>query len=135
MTQIVRGYLEIYRNNIVHRDLKPSNIFIKGRTLLIADFGFSAKEVNMRQPCNYNVGSPLYMPPEALVDNQYGFKSDIWSLGVIYYEMLFGKTPWVAHNEKQLNKYIIENPILTKIPKVLTKMSMEFLSRALDPNI
>ncbi len=46
--------------------------------------------------CNYNVGSPIYMSPEALNENKYSYKSDIWALGVIFYEMLTGKTPWKA---------------------------------------
>lgn len=41
MEQLVRGYLEIYRNKIVHRDIKPANIFISGKIYKVADFGFS----------------------------------------------------------------------------------------------
>ena len=40
------------------------------------------------------------MPPEALKHNEYSFKSDIWALGVIYFEMLFGRTPWRTSTEK-----------------------------------
>lgn len=76
------------------------NIFLKGRELKIADFGFATQEALMREPCTYNVGSPLYMPPESLLHNYYTYKSDVWALGVIYYEMLFGKTPWNARTEK-----------------------------------
>jgi NIMA (never in mitosis gene a)-related kinase len=96
MEQLVRGYLEIYRNKIVHRDIKPANIFISGRTYKVADFGFSISAEQIKEPCNYNVGSPLYMAPEVLLKNHYSYKSDIWALGIIYYELLFGCRPWSA---------------------------------------
>jgi serine/threonine protein kinase len=39
---------------------------------------------------NYNVGTPLYMAPESIISNKYSFKTDIWALGVVFYEMLVG---------------------------------------------
>lgn len=100
MQQIIKGYLSIHCNGIIHRDLKPMNIFLKGKELRIADFGFAARAESVREPCTYNVGSPLYMAPEVLLRNHYSFKSDIWALGIIYYEMLFGRPPWNALTEK-----------------------------------
>ncbi len=46
------------------------------------------------------------MSPQALKKNQYSFKSDIWSLGVLYYEMLYGTTPWQATTERELGDKI-----------------------------
>ena len=48
------------------------------------------------------VGTPLYMSPQLLNKEKYTNKSDIWSLGVIFYEILYGKTPWVARNKQEL---------------------------------
>lgn len=83
-------------HGIIHRDLKPANIFLKNDIIKIADFGFAMKHTDSKKYSSYNVGSPVYMPPEALNENKYSFKSDIWALGVIFYEMLTGKTPWRA---------------------------------------
>ena len=48
----------------------------------------------------YNVGSPLYMSPEALKRNIYSVKNDIWSIGIMVYELLHGETPWECKTEK-----------------------------------
>lgn len=84
-SQLISGYLDIYRQGLLHRDLKPANIFMKGDVVKIADFGFAVKIEDIKKNSNYNVGSPLYMPPEALNQNRYSYKSDIWALGIIMY--------------------------------------------------
>ena len=48
------------------------------------------------------VGSPLYMAPQILARKQYGTKCDIWSLGVIYHELLYGYVPWKGRDERDL---------------------------------
>jgi len=77
----------------LHRDLKPANLLIKDKITKIADFGF-AKRVTANSKEAVNVGSPLYMSPEALNSNIYTIKNDIWSVGVIVFEILHGKVPW-----------------------------------------
>jgi len=96
MKQILTGYKSLYKHQIIHRDLKPANIFLKNGEVKIADFGFAMKSSEGKKYCNYNVGSPVYMPPEALNENKYSYKSDIWAFGVIFFEMLTGRTPWRA---------------------------------------
>lgn len=100
LKQIVDGYSEISSNRIIHRDLKPANILLKNHKIKIADFGFAMKSSDSKKYSSYNVGSPIYMPPEALNENKYSFKSDVWAIGVIYYELLTGRTPWKAKTEK-----------------------------------
>ena len=69
-------------------------MFIRMGVVKLADFGFAIAADQCQEKFDYNVGSPYYMPPEALRYNRYSFKSDIWSLGVIAYEMIYGKLPW-----------------------------------------
>lgn len=96
LKQIINGYRNMYKFGIVHRDLKPANIFFVNDTIKIADFGFAIKNSDLKKCSNYNVGSPVYMPLEALNENNYSTKSDVWAIGIIFYEMLTGKTPWKA---------------------------------------
>ncbi len=96
LKQIVNGYRSVHASDVIHRDLKPANIFVAAHSIKIADFGFAVKSSDLKKRENYNVGSPVYMPYEALNDNVYSYKSDIWAIGVIFYEMLTGRTPWRA---------------------------------------
>ena len=49
----------------------------------------------------YKVGTPIYMSPESYLENKYSEKSDIWSIGVVYYQMLYGQCPWVINSESE----------------------------------
>ena len=118
----------------MHRDLKPANIFFNEGKVKIADFGFAIRNSDIRKNANYNVGSPVYMPLEALNDNQYSSKSDIWAIGVIFYEMLTGHTPWKAKTEADLKRQIKAISIKSLIPANITRTSSDFLLKALQVN-
>ena len=135
MNQVINGYNNIYARGIIHRDLKPANIFLRNSDVKIADFGFAMKQNDCKKYSSYNVGSPVYMPPEALNENKYSFKSDIWALGVIYYEMLTGKTPWRAKTEKELAKQLVSIPIKKLMPPSISPSSENFLLRTLTVDI
>jgi serine/threonine protein kinase len=93
------------------------------------------KQTDCKKYSSYNVGSPVYMPPEALNENKYSFKSDIWALGVIFYELLTGKTPWRAKTEKELAKQLISIPIKKLMPPSISQSSENFLLRTLNIDI
>lgn len=90
LKDIVAGFVEIGEKSFLHRDLKLANIFMSDDRAKIADFGFAKKIRFASEKEKYNVGSPLYMSPEALKRNIYSLKNDIWSIGVMAYEMLHG---------------------------------------------
>ena len=76
------------------------------------------------------VGTPLYMSPQLLKKAKYTNKSDLWSIGLIYYEMLHGRTPWPASNELQLL-----NGIYSKKPSFhssVSNVSKDFILKCLE---
>jgi serine/threonine protein kinase len=64
----------------------------------IGDFGFAKKTKTTVE--KYNIGSPVYMSPESLKRNIYSIKSDIWSIGIMAFEMLHGELPWKCQTHK-----------------------------------
>ena len=110
LIQILNGFGELIKNGITHRDLKPENIMVKDKVLKIADFGF-AKMTESAAFLKTMVGTPAYMPPQILSEERYTYKCDIWSLGVMTYEMIVGKLPWVF-TEKTIDAF--KKEILTR---------------------
>lgn len=93
MKQIIKAFQELQKRNVIHRDLKLENIFINGTDIILGDFGV-AKVV--KEMTSTTVGTPLNMAPEVMARNDYDSKSDIWSIGIVFYELLIGKAPFFA---------------------------------------
>lgn len=79
--------------NIIHRDIKPANIIVCGDNIKLADFGFVNNRINEKLRM---AGTPIYMSPENVLSNNIGYQSDIWSVGVTFYVLLFGARPFVG---------------------------------------
>ena len=88
---------------IIHRDIKPENILINNGCIKLADFGFCRKLKN-DDLARTRVGSPIYMAPEILFDKPYTDKCDIYSLGVLLYEMLFARAPFESNSLPDLKR-------------------------------
>lgn len=114
--QICRRFLQqlalalkyLRNNNVCHMDLKPQNLLLIRRpqlTLKVGDFGF-ARFLSNSQTKFAICGSPLYMAPEILLKNKYDARVDLWSVGVIMYECLFGEAPYSSNSFQELAEKI-----------------------------
>jgi predicted Ser/Thr protein kinase len=110
--QICRGLDYAHSNGIVHRDVKPANIMLMPNgTVKIMDFGI-AKTGGQVTNTGQVLGTPNYMAPEQVKGRPLDGRSDIFSLGVILYEMLTGEKPFVGQNVTTIiYKIVNENPI------------------------
>lgn len=102
-TQICDVLEEAHRLGIVHRDLKPSNILLGKRGVCVLDFGVAkvlassaeATHTHASTGSGQIVGTPRYMSPEQCLGQRVGARSDLYSLGILLYEMLAGRPPFV----------------------------------------
>ena len=133
MKQIVDGIKYLLNNQIMHRDLKPHNILLNDKgELKIADFGF-ARHFENDGMVETLCGTPLYMAPEIMKKQKYTVKSDLWSIGIIMYQMLFGRRPYDANNIFDLmNK--IENKKLNLIDYNVSSESKDLIIKLLKIN-
>ena len=93
--QIARALEHAHSKGIVHRDIKPQNVMIlRDGTIKVADFGIAALETRQEQRSDQTVGSVHYIAPEQARGEQPDTRSDIYSLGVVMYEMLTGRMPY-----------------------------------------
>ncbi|KDP33871.1 hypothetical protein JCGZ_07442 [Jatropha curcas] len=94
--QVLKGLLYLHHEkHIIHRDLKPSNLLINHRgEVKITDFGVSAIMASTSGQANTFVGTYNYMSPERISGLKYGYKSDIWSLGLLLLECATGQFPY-----------------------------------------
>ncbi|CAK7352544.1 unnamed protein product [Dovyalis caffra] len=94
--QVLKGLLYLHREkHIIHRDLKPSNLLINHRgEVKITDFGVSTIMQSTSGQANTFVGTYNYMSPERISGGRYGYKSDIWSLGLVLLECATGQFPF-----------------------------------------
>lgn len=112
MTQILDAFSYAHDHGIVHRDIKPSNIFItRDGNIKVLDFGIA--NIISDSSKKDMAGSPGYMSPEQISGNKTDIRSDIYSLGVLFHEMLTGRPPYDLNSftSSQVARLILEQPL------------------------
>ncbi|MGB2905747.1 MAG: protein kinase, partial [Candidatus Aminicenantaceae bacterium] len=138
--QISEGLAEAHKTGIVHRDLKPANIMIDDNgNVRIMDFGIArALKGKGITGAGVMIGTPEYMSPEQVDGKEVDLRSDIYSLGIILYEMTTGKTPFEGESPFTIGiKHKSETPkdpreLNTQIPEGLGHVILKCLEKEKD---
>ncbi|QKF93626.1 serine/threonine-protein kinase [Fadolivirus algeromassiliense] len=139
--QLANGLRYLDKHKIIHRDIKPKNILLTNsrKVLKIADFGF-AKKIKNQSLHDTICGSPLFMAPEIMNSNRYNNQTDLWSIGMILYVMLYGNHPFANCKSLQdlkdsLSKTMIEIPPSNTKNKNVSDECLELLNQLLQKKV
>ena len=135
--QIAKGLQSAHQHGILHRDVKPANVMIdKSRRIKLLDFGIAKIRSLGLTKTGVTPGTVSYMSPEQIRGEELGPPSDIWSLGIVLYEMLAGRRPFVSDADQAVIYLILNEEIdfsgasLEHVPETLRQV----LSLALQKN-
>jgi len=132
---IASGLAKAHERGISHRDIKPGNVIVaKDGVARIIDFGLARSAETTATVDGSARGTPLYMSPEQASGKQLDFRTDLWSLGAVLYEMLAGRLPFSGDTQLQVMQAILNNP-LTRLRDIRPGLPPEvdrIVSRALE---
>jgi len=125
--QVLGGLQEAHDQGVVHRDLKPQNIMVDGQGIAhLMDFGIArSTDTTGMTATGAVVGTPDYMSPEQVKGQKAGPPSDVFSFGVILYEMLTGDVPY--HADTPMSKIVMRLTERPRPPRELTKELPKYL--------
>ncbi|HEU4411711.1 MAG TPA: protein kinase [Polyangiaceae bacterium] len=109
--QIAEGLAAAHAQGIIHRDLKPENVIVRsGGQAVVADFGLARAPLADRNSTTSGAGTPAYMSPEQLRGEPLDARSDLFSLGIVAFEMLTGRSPFEGGSAATKASAILRDP-------------------------
>jgi len=132
--QVLNACKSLVQYNIMHRDFKPSNILFHNNIVKVADFGFCKPLTSSFEVTETMVGSPIYMAPEILKGRPYSSKADIYSLGVMLYETLYGVAPFEELDIPGLLRKIEQGKLVFHSYNPISSSTEHILRRMLEPS-
>lgn len=138
-TQIAKALSHAHEKGIIHRDIKPQNIMLlKNGLIKVADFGIASLENSIEIPSDEAVGSVHYIAPEQARGAAPDARSDIYSLGIVMYEMLTGKLPYTGNSAVEIavmhmnTDAVAPREINPAIPEELERITLKAMSADID---
>lgn len=129
---VLRGLRHIHSRGFAHCDVKLGNILLFGDgAVKIADFGLARDLTASKEGAEIR-GTPLYMAPESVNDNEYGAAADVWALGCAVVEMFSGETAWSVGEGSHFMSFLLRIGVgeeLPKVPEELSEEGKDFLSK------
>lgn len=129
--QVIAAILFLHEHNIIHRDIKPENLLLTDEDIIkLCDFGWS-KEIDLAKRSTF-CGTVEYMAPEIVNNENYDLGIDIWSLGILLYELIHGFSPFNAKNSHEIMLKIKEHKIIYY--KTISDECKHLIEVLLNPN-
>ena len=131
----------IHSQNVIHRDIKPANLFMTNdKTIKIGDFGVAAKmagmKTNINNAANFSgtvVGSPMFMSPEMIREEEYDKKTDVYSMGIAMYELCFFQSPKKAGLNAD-GQVLFKDVAIVKNKNIYTNQLLTILQLMIEEN-
>ncbi|KAG7810550.1 hypothetical protein KL921_003045 [Ogataea angusta] len=135
VAQMALALRHLHEMGAVYRDLKPENCLLdKDGYLVLTDFGLAKQPLDKSSEnwCNSIIGTPEYCSPEVVRGDEYGVKTDWWSLGCVMFDLLTGSPPFTGNNHKTIIDRILKQK--PKYPFYLTSDAKDLLAKLLNKN-
>ena len=132
--QVINAVYYLHSNHIIHRDIKPENLLLcEDNKLKLCDFGW-AKELSLENRSTF-CGTMEYMAPEIVGSENYDYSVDIWSLGILLYELLFGHSPFKGNNTNNIIQNIKSHELnYDDKNKKISKSCKDLIQKLLNMN-
>ena len=138
-TQIAKALKHAHNKGIIHRDIKPQNIMLlRDGMIKVADFGIASLQSDIEESSGETVGSVHYIAPEQARGAAPDARSDIYSLGIVMYEMLTGRLPYVGNSDTEVavmhmnTQAAPPRAILPEIPEELERICLKAMDSDID---
>lgn len=118
LCEMVRALVEVHRMGIIHRDIKPENIMLrKDGSAVLGDFGVARRVYKVRHfdQMEYIVGTPYFMSPEQALGEDEDERTDIYSMGAVFFNMLTGEKPYKGETLEEIVQQHLHAPV-PKLP-------------------
>ena len=132
--QVLEALEHAHRNGVIHRDIKPANILVlPDGNIKVTDFGIARLESSTLTQTGFRLGTPMCMSPEQFVGKEVDRRTDIFSAGVVLYELLTGERPFPGSSLTTIMHQVlkVEPPLPTELNVTLPRAFDEVISKAI----
>jgi serine/threonine protein kinase len=129
-SQLLMALSYIHANDVIHRDIKPENILLHGGVVKLCDFGLACMP-----PSSEWCGTREFMAPEVILGKTYGPEVDMWSVGCVVYELIFGMSPFYNDDDATIDQNILHGSVSFLFPVCVEVLTLILKLLCKDPTM